>query len=200
MISNEELIYNKLCEVYPNGHKSITELSRNDTGGRNFIISNEFGFNYDLMHNCSPAYATEHKEKTPDALFFYGSKLYFIEFKEGGSKKPDIRLKIHDGITSLYHFTARNLPQISKDNFVNLAINYAVICRPENTGRNSFINALQHASKRYNLKNIEGFLIDKTVVLEQPQQILQLLNKVTAGRVKGISVFEHLGTTTSVNI
>ncbi|WP_323667103.1 hypothetical protein [Pectobacterium punjabense] len=199
MISNESLIYNKLCELHPNGLGSITSLSRNTTGKRDFIISDAKAFNYDLVHNCSSAYVEEKKEKTPDALFLHDNSLYFIEFKEGNSDKHDIRLKIYEGLTSLFHLVSKNIPAIGRTNFMDLNINYAVICRHKgnNGNQNSFLNTLNDTSKRYSLKNIEGFLVKKTRVIEDGQLALELLHKISDGAIQNITIFEYLGTTQS---
>lgn len=198
MISNEEIIYNKLCEVYKDALAEVTGLSFNDSGTRQFIICDAMGFNYDKVLNCSSSYQRELKEKSPDALFLSNSKLYFIEFKEGKSEKDDIRLKIHEGVTTLYHFICKHLPSITRQEFVELNINYAVVCR--GNGSKSalsaeMLNALENSSRKYSLKNLEGFLIKRTAVMDEPIQILRFLNRITAGAITSIQVFEHLGTT-----
>lgn len=198
MISNEELVFRKLCEVYPDSMVDVTGLSYNDAGTRNFIICDSKGFNYDTVLNCSPVYKREFKEKSPDALFLYEDKLYFIEFKEGRSQKDDIRLKIHEGVTTLFHFVCKHLPELTRQNFVELNLNYAVVCRASghrDMRSSAMIAALENSSQRYSLKNLEGFIIKKTAVMEEPQQILKFLNKISAGKVTSITVFEHLGQT-----
>ncbi|WP_460645820.1 hypothetical protein [Leclercia adecarboxylata] len=198
MISNEEVVFNKLCEVYPGSLAEVTQLSYNDAGDRKFIICDSRGFNYDTVLNCSTVYKRELKEKSPDALFFYEGKLYFIEFKEGKSHKDDIRLKIHEGVTTLFHFVNKHLPTLTRQNFIELDLNYAVVCRAKgsrNVNSSAMLSALENSSQRYSLKNLEGFLIKKTAVMEEPQQILKFLNKISAGSVTTITVFEHLGRT-----
>ncbi|HCT1664996.1 TPA: hypothetical protein OTP65_003496 [Enterobacter hormaechei] len=203
MISNEELIFNKLNEVHAGSLTDITTLSKNDSGDREFIISDVLGFNYDTVKNCSDAYKKQLKERSPDALFYFDSKLYFIEFKEGKSEKEDIRLKIHEGLTTLYHFVRKNIPAITKKDFMDLHINYAVVCRSK--GDKSvlsadMLNALENSSQKYSLKNLEGFLVKQTAVIDEPSQILKFLNKVTSGAVTTIRVFEHMGVTQDFNL
>lgn len=192
MTSNSIKIYSKLCEIYPDGLSTITELSYNSDGEKNFLISDETGFNFDLVYNCSPMHSALRKEKSPDALFIVDEVIYFIEFKEGSCKKEDIRMKIHEGITTLFCFTLKYLPEITREEFLKLDIRYAVIVRGHrgNPG-DGFHNALEEASNRFNLKNLEGFLLKKTAVTYQPDTILQFLNKVTAGRVKNIGISDH---------
>ncbi|MEB0966144.1 hypothetical protein VC899_13205 [Citrobacter braakii] len=203
MISNEEIIFNKLVEVYPSAMSELTSLSFNDSGNRQFIISDFQGFNYDTVMNCSSVYKIETKEKSPDALFFHNEKLYFIEFKEGRAKKEDIRLKIHEGVTTLYHFVCKHLPSITRQEFIELKINYAVVCRGDGSKSMisaEMINVLENTSKKYSLKNLEGFLVKQTAVIEEPNQLLKFLNRISTGSVTSITVFEHLGQTQTFSL
>lgn len=194
MTSNAKLVYDKLLEVYPHGLSSITALSYNDDGKKNFILSDEVGFNYDLVYNCAPCYPTENKEKSPDALFFIDDKLYFVEFKDGSHDKSDIRLKIHEGVTTLYMFVLKYLPEITRADFVELDINYAVIVRGNIRDHGSaFQSALFDASRKYNLKNLEGLLVKKTGFTSDPGVIVKLLNKLTDKKLKSIEICDYLG-------
>lgn len=198
MTSNEQLIFEKLCSVYPGAMTELTGLSRNSSGGRDFIISDVKAFNYDLVLNCSVKYTCMNKEKSPDALFFHNSKLYFIEFKEGKSAKDDVRLKIHEGITTLYHFVNKHLPSITRQQFMDLDINYAVVCRGDKhkaTLSAEMLSALEHSSKKYSLKNLEGLILKNTAVFDEPRQLLKFLNRVSYGAITKITVFEYLGET-----
>lgn len=193
MTSNAQLIFNKLISQYPEGLKEITALSFNKTGNKNFVICSEKGFDYDLVTNCSSAYQEHHKEKSPDALFCINDKLYFVEFKEGKHEKADIRLKIHEGITTLYMFTRRYLPDVEKEDFLKLDINYAVIARHNPNSTSSFQTALLEASKKYQLKNIEGFLVNQTRYTTQPSLILKLIKTVTSNQITHIDIDDGLG-------
>jgi|GEM_PF-5863756 len=198
MISNEKLIFDKLCEIYPDAMTDVTGLSYNDSGARQFIICDAKGFNYDKVMNCSKSYNKALKEKSPDALFLNNSKLYFIEFKEGKSHKDDIRLKIHEGITTLFHFVCKHLPSLTRQQFIELNINYAVVCRGNGTRAGlstEMLNALENSSQKYSLKNLEGLILKRTAVMDEPMQLLRFLNRVTSGSVTSIQVFEHLGIT-----
>ncbi|EOC0414804.1 hypothetical protein ACI00F_003596 [Cronobacter dublinensis] len=198
MISNEQLIFDKLCSIYPDALSDVTGLSYNDSGNRQFIICDAVGFNFDKVLNCSGAYKASYKERSPDALFCNNSTLYFIEFKEGGSNKEDIRLKIHEGITTLYHFVCKYMPSLTRQQFVELNINYAVVCRGDGTKSalsSEMLKALENSSKKYSLKNLEGLILKKTAVMDEPLQVLRFLNKLTSGVVTKIRVFEYLGQT-----
>ncbi|WP_182630312.1 hypothetical protein [Pantoea hericii] len=198
MISKEKELFDKLLEVYNNALCDVQALSYNDSGDRDFIISDFVGFNFDKVLNCSNIYKKQIKEKSPDALFYSNNKLYFIEFKEGKSHKEDIRLKIHEGITTLYHFIRKYLPAMTREEFISLDFNYAVVCRGDGSKSalsREMLSALENSSQKYSLKNLEGFIIKRTAVIDDPHQILRFLNRISSGKVTSIKIFEHLGTT-----
>ncbi|MCA3944530.1 hypothetical protein [Vibrio vulnificus] len=184
-ISNEEKIYNELAREYSSEIKSITELSYNSDQNKQFIESQVTGLDFDNVKNCHPN--CPKLEKSPDALFYFNQTLYFIEFKEGKSEKSDIRLKIHEALVTLYNYIVDKKIEISRDQFFELNIRYAVVFRPKKTkNRASFATTLDPLAKKYELQNLEGFLIKKTKVAHTPQGILDLLNKVTGGQVNNI--------------
>lgn len=182
-------IFDKLVCEYPEFLKSITELSYNRAGSQNFIGSDVCGFDFDMVYNLSSSYSTVHNERSPDALFCMNNKLWFVEFKEGGHKKIEIRSKIHEGILTLFMFVQRHLSHISKETFCNLDIRYAVISR-ETQRYSSFAQALKAASEKYQLKNIEGFLVSKVFYTVDPNRVADLLNAVTAGAVGFIEYYD----------
>jgi len=189
MTSNAKKIYDKLCAVYPQALESISNLSFNSDGKKSFIISTEVGFNFDKVSNLAPCHPQGKKEKSPDALFLANDTLYFIEFKEGGAKKEDIRMKIHEGITTLFCFTLKHLPEISREDFLGLHIRYGVVMRGfRATGRQGLIDSLEATSNKFNLRNIEGFLVRKTSVRDEPSRILELLHTVSSGRISSIDI------------
>ncbi|MCV2533858.1 hypothetical protein NQH46_12205 [Enterobacter wuhouensis] len=194
ILSNEELIYNKLCELYPHELKPITELSRNTTGNRDFICSPILGLDFDHVLNVSDKYADPSNEKSPDSVFYYNSTLYFIEFKEGDCNKIDIRTKIHEAINTLYMFVLKYLPDISRQDFFDLNIFYGVFARDlkANLSNSAFRAALNNSSQKFNLRNIEGMIVKKTKYSTNPQYIVDFLSKVTNGQVSQIDVFEYL--------
>lgn len=182
-------IFDKLLAEYPRFVKSITELSYNRTGNQNFIGSDVLGFDFDMVYNLSTSYQTTHNEKSPDALFCMNDRLWFIEFKEGGHKKIEIRSKIHEGILTLFMFVQHHLPHIQKDTFCNLDMRYAVISR-ETQKFSSFAQALKATSEKYQLKNIEGFLVSKSFYTVDPKKVADLLSAVTAGAVGFIEYYD----------
>ncbi|HBC3563820.1 hypothetical protein [Vibrio cholerae] len=186
-ISNEKLIYDKLLEIYPNQLIPITQLSLNDSAKKKFVESNVTGFNFDSVVNCHPE--CEAKEKSPDALFYVDKKLYFVEFKEGGSKKEDIRLKIHEAVATIYNFSVRHNLGISRKEFFEMDIRYAVIYREYKANPNpTFADTLEMTSKKYHLKNLEGYIIKKTRIAGHPDSILNLLKSVSGGNVASILI------------
>lgn len=182
-------IFDKLVSEYPTYVKSITELSYNRTGNQNFIGSDVCGFDFDMVYNLSPSYDVTHNERSPDALFCMNNKLWFVEFKEGGHKKIEIRSKIHEGILTLFMFVQHHLKDISKEVFCNLDIRYAVISRDAQR-YSSFAQALKAASEKYQLKNIEGFLVSKVFYTVDPNKVADLLSAVTAGAVGFIEYYD----------
>ncbi|MGO3413233.1 MAG: hypothetical protein ACTIMC_05800 [Kluyvera intermedia] len=192
--SNEEIIYNKLCELYPGELKPITELSKNTTDNRDFICSPVAGLDFDHVLNVSDKYASPSNEKSPDSLFYYNSTLYFIEFKEGDCSKVDIRMKIHEAVNTLYMFMMKYLPNISRQEFFDLNIFYAVFARDvKATLQNSaFRAALNNSSQKFNLRNLEGMIIKRTRYSTSPQYMVDLFSKITLGQVGQIDVFEYL--------
>ncbi|MEB5959223.1 hypothetical protein MXL39_03050 [Enterobacter sichuanensis] len=189
MISNPLKIYNKLCEIYPSALETVSNLSFNSDGNKNFIISDEIGFNFDKVYNLSACHPDGKKEKSPDCLFLVDDILYFVEFKEGKAKKDDIRMKIHEGITTLFCFVLKHLPDISREEFFKLDIRYTVIMRDFRAqGRDGFLQDLEAISNKFNIKNIEGFLVTKALVKDSPQRILEFLNKVSSGRIVQIQI------------
>ncbi|QHB26440.1 nucleotidyltransferase [Pseudomonas monteilii] len=188
-MSLEKEIYDKLVSVYPSHVKAITDLSHNPTGAKNFIGSSETGFDFDLVFNLSPSYASFHNEKSPDALFCVNDKLCFVEFKEGGHKKIEIRSKIHEGVVTLFMFVQKHLPHISKADFCALDVHYAVVAR-ETQNFSSVALAFQAASEKYQLKNMEGFLVRKTLYAFDRVKIAELLKGLTNGSLSYIDYYE----------
>ncbi|AVW98963.1 hypothetical protein [Vibrio vulnificus] len=185
--SNEKLIYDKLLEIYPNQLIPITELSLNDSANKMFVESTVTGFNFDSVLNCHPDCAK--KEKSPDALFYVDEKLYFVEFKEGGSKKEDIRLKIHEAVATIYNFSLQQNLGISRKDFFEMDIRYAVIYRENKINPNpTFASMLEMTSKKYHLKNLEGYIVKKTRVAGHPVSIFNVLKSVSGGSVASILI------------
>ncbi|MFB5745953.1 hypothetical protein ACE38U_13825 [Cedecea sp. S5-13] len=189
MISNAKTIYDKLCEIYPTALETVSTLSFNSDGEKNFILSNELGFNFDKVYNLASCHPDGKKEKSPDCLFLVGEILYFVEFKEGKAKKDDIRMKIHEGITTLFCFILKHVPTITRDDFFKLDIRYTVIMRDfREKGREGFLQDLEAISNKFNLKNLEGFLVTKALVKDSPQRIMEFLHQVSAGRIDRIQI------------
>lgn len=198
-ISNEEKIYNELAKEYSSEIKSITDLSYNSDQCKQFIESQVTGLDFDNVKNCNPN--CPKLEKSPDALFYFNQTLYFIEFKEGKSEKSDIRLKIHEAIVTLYNYIMDKRIGVTREQFFELNIRYAVVFRPKRTiARPSFATTLDPLAKKYELQNLEGFLIKKTKVAHTPEGILNLLNKVTGGQVNNIVYHHRNNTNTTVTI
>jgi hypothetical protein len=194
MRSGAENLYKKLQEVFPNGMTTISNLSKNTTDMRDFIVCDHQAFNFDLVKNISHIAKKPIKERTPDALFLKGSKLFFVEFKEGDCDKNEIRQKIYEGVTALFHFAVQH-NIMTKEDFLAIDIGYAVINRynPKGSPRSEVLENLERSIDFFNLKNIEGFIVTKTRVQFRKESILKLLNKITEGVVRKIEYVERNG-------
>lgn len=188
--SNELRIYTELCNAYPNDIVPITSISRNISAGRDFIISAHLALNYDKVMNCAPCYSFTSDEKSPDSIFIHNDTLYFVEFKDGQKPdKTDVRGKIHEGINTLFHF-AKSRISLKRKEFLSLNIIY-VVFRRRNSNR--FLDAIQTASYGFNLQNLEGLLVKKTAVSDDPQYVADFFHRITSGVVTQIEIFDHNG-------
>ncbi|WP_148278551.1 hypothetical protein [Burkholderia sp. KJ006] len=187
MTSKAKDIYDTLVSEFPNQLIEITKLSRNDAANKDFIVSPVQAFNFDHIENLGTA---DNKcEKSPDALFYHQDKdiLYFIEFKEGGHKRDDVRQKVHEGILTLFQY-AKHRRIATRSEFYELNIRFALVTRnkEEGTPGESFLAALEASEDVFNLKNMEGLLVEKTVVHWNPESIYSLLHNVSGGAVDSI--------------
>lgn len=182
-MSKSREIYDALEKEFPQAIQEITQLSKNDQGGKNFIISSENAFNYDKLWN--PAGNKPNKEKSPDALFLYKEIFYFIEFKEGESKRDDVRQKIYEGINSLYQYASKK-GIVTKEEFFQIEFRYALIRRFHADRENSFLIELEKSQDIFSLKNLEGYFVSKTAVRWVPESIFDLLHKISNGSIKFI--------------
>ncbi|WP_298626658.1 hypothetical protein [uncultured Zoogloea sp.] len=185
MTSKAEEIYGLLVMEFPEAMQSLSELSRNEQGRKDFIRSDVKAFNFDKLWNIGGG--KKCKEKSPDALFCHGETLYFIEFKEGGCDRADVRQKIHEGILSLFQYSVSK-GVANRDSFFGIKIKYAVVKRSGAQGEVSFLQALERSQDVFSLKNIEGLLVKETAVRWVPDSIFKLLNKVSGGAIDRIDV------------
>lgn len=185
MISNEELIYNKLIELYPNSLKAISEISKNTTDNNYFVESQYKAFDFDDVKNCHLD-CDDVLHKSPDSLFLFNNALYFIEFKEGDAKPVDIRSKIHEAIATLYTICVKYLSGINREDFFNLNIRYAVMMRKGCP--TTFLGALRNTSNRFRLKNLEGYIVKKTKVTNNPVDIAHTLKQLTKNSVLPLKI------------
>lgn len=178
-------IYDSLVTEFPGAMQEVSELSRNVQGKKDFVRCDAKAFNFDTLLNIGGT--KNQKEKSPDALFFYGGTLYFVEFKEGGHDRADIRQKIHEGIVTLFQYAfSRGI--VDRDSFLDIEIKYAVIRRGSARGESSFLLALEKSQDIFSLKNIEGLLVKETTVRWNPDSILKLLKKISDGAICRIEV------------
>lgn len=180
MISNEEIIYNKLLSKFPQNIKALTDISFNTTDRRNFIECSYKAFDFDPVENIHID-GSSSVHSSPDSLFLFNDTLYFVEFKEGKARTCEIRSKIHEALSTLYSFCLRHLPQLTKDDFFKLRIKYAVFLTKGNPA--SFLDTLETSKRRFNLKNLEGYLLNKTSVTNCPKITYAILSKLASGKL-----------------
>lgn len=190
MISNEEKLFKSLQNEYPEGMCEITDLSRNTSSERDFIRCDHMAFNFDLVVNPCGRRA---KEKTPDALLARNSRLYFVEFKEGveSPDRSDIRLKIYEGLNTLYQFSVKK-EVLTRNEFFGLDVTYVVVRRLNLKGqpRSEVLDTLETSADFFDLKNMDGFVLKKVAVIFRPKTILDRLSKMTDGAVKEFDYVE----------
>lgn len=180
------LIYKSLVAEFPEAMQELTLLSRNESGGKDFIRSDVKSFNFDFVKNLK----NNSKEKTPDALFISGGEFYFIEFKEGASNRTDVRLKVHEGVLALFQYAvARGLA--SRDDFLTLTIKFGLVRR---SNVNSFAHVLEQSQDVFCLKNMEGLVVTSTTVRGRPDSILDLLSVASGGMISSIEYVNPDGT------
>jgi len=185
MISNEEMIYKKVLELYPDNLKPLTELAKN-TKDDNLLLESDFEFfDFDTVENCHISYESQ-LHKSPDSLVLHNNILYFIEYKEGTSKTQDIRGKIHEALSTLYSICSKHLPELTKSDFFDLHIRYAVLLRKGNP--NTFLTTLDTVRKKYHLKNLEGYLLKRSKVTNDPEVINKFLFKLASGNLGELKI------------
>lgn len=177
MDSNEKIIYESLIQTYSDFVQSMTVLSYSDAHDASVVSLEYKGLKFDSIHNCHSL--CENLEKAPDGLFLSGDQLYFVEFKYGETKKVDIRSKIHEALVTLYHYVMKSISGFTREDFFSLNIKYAVIEKTIENCRPTFAKPLQGISKKYHLKNMEGFIIKETYVLYEKNIIEKFLIHLT---------------------
>jgi len=189
MISKEKLIYDSLLDEFKDiDHMiSITEASRNTSGGRDFVISDYMAFNFDcfnaMRYGYNPEPIGDAKEKTPDCLFLKDDCLYFVEFKQGKAEKKDVRLKIHETILGIYNYSVQSKSVFSRSDFFNLKIKYILI-KNGDKGQlsNPFYKRIYVAQNFFNLRYMNGFILESTHVFVDSDDITNFFHTITDGK------------------
>jgi len=188
MISKEKILYDSLLEEFKdtNSMVSITEASRNISGEKDFVISDYMVFNFDcfnsMKYGANPEPVGNVKEKTPDCLLFNNDCLYFIEFKQGRADKKDIRLKIHETILGIYNYSIYSKEIFTRVDFFNLKIKYILIKKgDEQQLCNPYSKRIYISQNFFNLRSMNGFILDSTHVFVDPDDIANFFHVVTNG-------------------
>lgn len=77
----------------------LSQISLDKENGISLINSAKLSFDFDTLND---------KIKTSDTIFFKSNKIIFVEFKSGGIKKIDFRLKATESIISFYNYIFEN--------------------------------------------------------------------------------------------
>lgn len=77
----------------------LNQISLEKETGTSLINSTKLSFDFDTINQ---------KIKTSDTVYFKDNKIIFVEFKSGGIKKIDFRLKATESIISFYNYIFEN--------------------------------------------------------------------------------------------
>ncbi|MDR6092684.1 hypothetical protein [Pantoea ananatis] len=196
MTSKEQVFYDSILNEFKEEKKhmvTLTEASRNIAGGKDFLVSDYMVFNFDcfnsMLYGLNPEPVGKAKEKTPDCLILNDGCIYFIEFKQAGTDKKDIRLKIHETILGIYNYAVFSKKIFSRDDFFNLKIKYILIKKgDEKALSNPFHRRIYISKNFYNLRSMNGFILSSTHVFVSPEDIIKFLDTVTHGDCQPLSV------------
>lgn len=187
MISNAsfELIEN-LEQKYLDCLASITEISKDSTGGKLFIE-----MDFQCLHLVQIPYLlgidlNDKNALSVDTILFdrLKSTLYLVEFKSSWPKDKtaqQLRFKCYESLAKLLKYWTLVLEKDRKE-FFELKINYCVITRAKNnqdTNNKSFLDALDSSANYFKLKYLDGAFVDKTRILLQEETIFKFLARVT---------------------
>ena len=185
-------IYQSLNKTHPGSLAPLTTLSKSDDGF-SFIESDYSAFNFDTVQNLGGKETI--KEKSPDALILKGDEIYFVEFKSGKWEKHDIRLKIHEGLTTLFQYATNNR-LCTREEFLNIKFSYVVITTRHLTGKQKaaaakssmFLEALLRSNAYFGLSNLEGFLLKQASLFSDPQGIYKAFKHISSDAIENLVV------------
>ncbi|MFQ1654663.1 hypothetical protein ACK378_16765 [Aeromonas veronii] len=195
MICNK--IYERLLADFPGQYKSLTDISYNDASEKKFYCSDVKFISFDDIE-FTPGKGDK-KGKAPDMLACAGGKFIFVEFKEGACKNvkdDDVKLKIIEGINSLYRYSASKL-SIARQDFLNIDIDYFVFHRkPPQKG--SIFQHMQRSIVRWRLSEYKGLYLREVATLDEHEEAFKVLNKISNGSLLSGTYVSYLGHETIV--
>ncbi len=181
-----EEIYNQLLEDFKVHIKPLSEISSGDNG-KNFFLSDEKYLCFDDVK------FREHDGagKAPDLLAFYKNGIVFVEFKEGkveNVKKEDVKLKVIEGINSIFKYCNKK-SSMTKVDFSSLDFDYFVIHRRSKSERRSVGDAMKASMARWSLDEYKGYYLRAADTISSHDKAFKLLNLLSNGSlVSGIYV------------
>ena len=196
MTSKEQVFYDSILHEFKEEKThmlTLTEASRNVAGGKDFVVSDYKVFNFDcfnsMMYGIDPEPAGKAKEKTPDCLILNDGCIYFVEFKQGSADKKDIRLKIHETILGIYNYAVFSKKIFSREDFFNLKIKYVLIKKGDEKALSNPYHRRRYISQNFfNLRSMNGFILNSTHVFVSPEDITRFLDTVTCGNCQPLNV------------
>lgn len=167
-----------LVDNFSDCMKTITELSFNSTDQKKFYSSNFQLYCFDSIVKKQ----LNSKSKSADGLYMSDTAIFFIEFKEGSEKNiktENIKLKLFEGLNSLYKILVdKSQTQVDKSEFWKLEFVYIVIYRASERS-SSFGRALTNSSVKWGLKEYEGLYISKALTEYKPQMVEHIFKVIT---------------------
>ncbi len=196
MTSKAKIIYDELCKDFPiSPSENITSCSYDDANKQDFIENSSKILNFDKVDNqCQKLTGKSNKNRSPDCLIYRESNdtLYFVEFKSGSCKYKDVRYKIIDGFTNIFHYALKKNIVKSKEEFMAINFRFCLIRRNarEVAIRDSILGALELGEETRGteaFKDLEDIYLNKVSIIMTPEKVPDVFFSLTDGRITEIN-------------
>lgn len=196
MTTKAKLIYDELCKDFLIGpNENITTCSYDSSNNQNFVENSTGIFNFDKIDNqCQTLKNSKSKNMSADCLIYRASNdtLYFLEFKSGKCKYKDIRYKIIDGFTNLYHYALKKKIISSRDEYLEINFRFCLVRRDagEIYLRDTILGDLERGEELRGTEvfnDLEDFYLKKVSIVMTPEKVPDLLFTITDGLIKEIN-------------
>ncbi len=196
MTTKAKLIYDELCKDFAIGlNENITNCSYDDDNDQHFIECDVSILDFDKIDNqCQNLKNSKSKNKSADCLVYRASNdtLYFLEFKSGSCKYKDIRYKVIDGFTNLYHYALKKKIISSREEYMEINFRFCLVRRNarEIYLRDTILGDLESGEELRGTEafnDLEDFFLKKVSIVMTPEKVPDLLYTITDGVVKDIN-------------